>query len=151
MRQPPRPPGAHLFAVRTVLVSLLQGLAVLVAVAVVYGYVLQQNAGEEEARAMAFTTIVLGNVGLILADRSRTRSVLKMLAVPNRASWWVVAGTLSRLAVVLYVPYLQQLFQFAPLAAGDLLLCAAAVVLSLLWFELYKALRSRPAAPRAVR
>ena len=48
------------------------------AVAAVYGYALMHGA-EPEARAMAFATIIFGNLGLILASRSRTRPILEKL------------------------------------------------------------------------
>jgi len=147
MRRPPRAPGEPLFDFRMVLLSVLQGLSVLLMVALTYGYVLLQGAGETEARAMAFTTIVLGNLGLILANRSRTGLITHTLRRPNRALWWVVGGTLAGIALVLYVPYLRDLFRFAPLHGADLALCFAAALAGLVWFELYKLCLARRATP----
>jgi Ca2+-transporting ATPase len=99
---------------------------------------------------MAFTTIVLGNLGLILANRSRSHLIVHTLRRPNRALWWIVGATLAGMAAVLYVPYLRDLFRFAPLAAADLLWCAVAAAAALVWFEfwkLYSSWRLR-AAPR---
>jgi len=138
MRRRPRAPGEPLFGFGMVLLSVLQGLSVLLMVALMYGYVLLQGAGETEARAMAFTTIVFGNLGLILANRSRTGLITHTLRRPNRALWWVVGGTLAGVALVLYVPYLRDLFRFAPLHGEDLAICFAAALAGLVWFELYK-------------
>ena len=146
MRHPPRAPSEPLFDFRMVLSSVLQGASVLLMVALMYGYVLLQGAGENEARAMAFTTIVLGNLGLILANRSRTGLIVHTLRRPNRALWWVVGGTLTGVAAVLYVPYLRDLFRFAPLHADDLALCFAAALTGLLWFEFYKVVVARRTA-----
>lgn len=143
MRRPPRAPDERLFDMATVLLTILQGAAMLIVVVLVYAYGLQRGMADAEARAMAFTTIVLGNLGLILANRSRTRSLLSTLRFPNRALYWVIGGTLAGLVVTLYVPYLSQLFRFAPLGAGDLGLCLGAVVAGLLWYELYKLLGRR--------
>ena len=142
MKRPPRPPAERMFSLRTVLLALLQGATMLLMVALVYGFVLGRGAGEPEARAMAFTTIVLGNVGLILSHRSSTRSILATLRLPNPALWWVVGGTLCGIALSLYVPYLRELFRFAPLHANDLLICAAATLIGLAWSEIYKVSRS---------
>ena len=147
MRRPPRAPGEPLFDFRMVLLSVLQGLSVLLMVALMYGYVLLQGAGESDARAMAFTTIVLGNLGLILANRSRTGLIMHTLRRPNRALWWGVGGTLAGIALVLYVPYLRDLFRFAPLHGEDLALCVAAALASLIWFELYKLCLARRVLP----
>lgn len=143
MRRPPRKPDEHLFDSGTVVLALLQGAAMLLAVALVYGYVLQRGTGETEARAMAFITIVLGNLGLILANRSRSRTIFATLRFPNPALWWVVGGTLLGALLVLHVQYLRELFRFAPLGAADLLLCLGAVLAALASLEFYKVLQRR--------
>jgi Ca2+-transporting ATPase len=138
-----------MFSLRTVLVAVLQGAVMLLSVALVYGFALARGAGEAEARAMTFTTIVLGNLGLILANRSTTRSILTTLRFPNPALWWVIGGTLGGVALSLYVPYLRNLFRFAPLHLDDLGLCLGASLFGLLWYEGYKAWRPRGAQPVA--
>ncbi|MEK6594446.1 MAG: cation-translocating P-type ATPase [Pseudomonadota bacterium] len=143
MRRPPRKPEERLFDSGTVTLALLQGAAMLLMVVLVYGYVLQRGAGEAEARAMAFVTIVLGNLGLILANRSRSRTILVTLRFPNPALWWVIGCTLLGAMLVLNVRYLRELFQFASLGATDLLLCLAAAAAGVAWLELYKILRPR--------
>ena len=140
MKRPPRPPGERMFNLRAVVVAVLQGAVLLLSVALVYGFALARGAGEAEARAMAFTTIVLGNLGLILANRSSTRSMLTTLRFPNPALWSVIGGTLGGVALSLYVPYLRNLFRFAPLHLDDLAICMGAALFGLLWYEIYKAL-----------
>ncbi|HWI14322.1 MAG TPA: cation-translocating P-type ATPase, partial [Burkholderiales bacterium] len=140
MKQPPRDPHEPLFSVNTVAVSLLQGIAVLSAVAAVYGSSLGHD-GPETARAMAFVTIVLGNLGLIVVNRSASRAVVETLRMPNPALWWVVAATLAGLAVAVYVPHAARLFLLAPLGAKELATCVFAAIASLAWFEVYKLLR----------
>ena len=61
---------------------------------------------------------------IILVNRSWTRSVLAMLHVPNATFRWVLLATCSLLAVVLGVPAARDLFHFAPLHRGDLVLQA---------------------------
>jgi Ca2+-transporting ATPase len=82
-------------------------------------------------------------LGLIFANRSISRHAFAMLRTPNPALWWVVSGGLIFLAVVLYVPYLREVFRFAGLPAGDLLICLGAGVLSALWFEIVKFTRTQ--------
>jgi Ca2+-transporting ATPase len=144
MRRPPRAPGEPLLGGWMLASSLLQGLSVLVAVAIVFG-INYSAGGETIARAMAFTTIVLGNLGLILANRSRSLLIAHTLRRPNAALWWIFGGTLAGVALVLYVPYLRSLFRFAPLSFVDLLICMAAALLSLSWFEIYKLIHLRTA------
>ncbi len=143
MDRPPRRPDAPLFDLRTLLVALAQGAGVLLTVAAVYAIALHRGQGEEESRALAFTTLVIGNLCLILVNRSWSRSLFTALRSPNRALWWVVGGALTLLVLVLYLPSLRDLFRFAPLHASDLALCFAAGLFSILWFELFKLITHR--------
>lgn len=143
MRRPPRAPNERLFDVPTVLLTMLQGTAMLIMVVLVYAYGLQGGMSDVGARAMAFAAIVLGNLGLILANRSQTRSLFFTLRFPNRALYWVIGGTLAGLAIALYVPYISRLFRFAPLGAGEFTLCLVAAMAGLVWYEIYKLVRGR--------
>jgi Ca2+-transporting ATPase len=137
MRQPPRPPAGRLFSLPTVMLSVFQGAGVLLAVAAVYGYALLRGS-EAEARAMAFTTIIFGNLALILAGRSRTRLIAATLTRVNAALWAIVGGTLAALVLVLYLPYFGRLFQLTALSPAALLTCLAAAFAGTLCFELCK-------------
>jgi Ca2+-transporting ATPase len=92
---------------------------------------------------MAFVTIVLGNLGLIIVNRSALRSVVDTVRLPNRALWWVVAAALAGMAVAVYVPHAARLFLLAPLSVKELAACAFAAFGSLAGFEIYKALHRR--------
>lgn len=148
MQRPPRDPRAPLFGRLVLALSLLQGISLLIVAWAVYGYALGSGAAETEARTFAFTTIVLGNLGLILANRSHSRPLLAMLRTPNAALWWIVGGTLIGLTLVIYVPSLQALFRFSPLHPVELMISFVAALTAILWFELFKRL---PAASRFVK
>ena len=134
MKRPPRLPSRRLFDRQSLGIAIVQGLAVLAATAGVYGAGLALAYDAEAARAAAFACIVFGNLGLILCNRSRTESILRTWRRPNRAMGWVFAGTLAGLAIVLTVPAMQRLFQFAPIGVVEVLAAltaaTAAVVLS---------------------
>jgi len=138
MRRPPRDPRERLFSLRTLTLSFLQGLGVLVILVAIYGYSLRRGQGEGEARALAFTTLIIANLCLILTNRSWSRTVVATARSRNPALWWVVGGALIFLGLVLYVPFLQQLFLFARLHWDDLALCLGAGAISVLWFEVFK-------------
>jgi Ca2+-transporting ATPase len=141
MKRPPRPSREGLFALRGVSLALLQGIAVLAIVLAVYLVTVHRGKGEDEARAMSFVTLIVANLGLILTDRSQSRSTVASLKTRNAALWWVVGGAAAFLGLVLTLPVLRRLFLFAPLHADDLLICVAAGVASVLWFEILKAAR----------
>ena len=141
MRRPPRPATSRLLDGWMVTTSVLQGIGVLVAVAALYALVLDAGTSEPQARAMSFAAIVLGNVGLILVNRSREATLAETLGRPNRALWWVVGGALTGLGLALYVEPMREIFRFAPLNAYQLLISVAAATVGLAWLELYKSLR----------
>ena len=138
MKRPPRDPKEPLFDRRTVGLSLMQGLGVLFIVVVVYIVALYRGQDELDARALTFGTLIIANLGLILTNRSWSRTILATLDSPNRALWWVVGGALLFLGLALYVPVLRNLFRFSTLHAVDLAICLGAGVLSILWFEWFK-------------
>jgi Ca2+-transporting ATPase len=145
MTRPPRDLSEPIFSRRTVTLSLLQGLFVMVIVLGVYGVALGLGLKTPEVRAMTFTTLVIANLGLILTNRSWTRTIRTTLRTPNRALWFVLGGTIVFLALVLYVPPLMNLFQFGRLSAVDLLIAVVAGAFSITWFEGLKVLQGRRA------
>jgi Ca2+-transporting ATPase len=143
MRRPPRPATSRLFDGWMVATSVLQGVAVLIAVALLYALVLAAGTSEPRARAMAFAAVVLANLGLIFSNRSRQATLLETLRRPNPALWWIVGGTLLGLALALYVEPLREIFRFAPLSGAQVLMSFAAAAVGLTWPELYKSFRRR--------
>ena len=115
MSRPPRPPGAPLFALTLLLRGLVQGIVVLAAALLVFLANANGPGGEAAARAMAFVTLVLGNLGLVLTNKGLESGAIQALLKPNRALWIVVAIVLPALALALVIPELRHLFGFAPL------------------------------------
>jgi Ca2+-transporting ATPase len=138
MQRPPRKLDSPLFGRAMIFTGLIQGFGILAVVAGVYGFALNQNLGEGEARMFAFVSLVIGNLGLIFSNRSRTLFILQILRIPNKALWWVSGGALFFLALVLGVPALRELFQFAPLHRWEILLLFVTGFSSLLFAESVK-------------
>ena len=141
MERPPRKSTERLFSINVMAIGALQGLSVLIMVLLVYVISLYRAQSELEARALTFTTLIIANLGLILTNRSWSRTILKMLRAPNDALWWVVGGAAIFLALVLYVPFLRNLFRFSYMHAVDIFICAGAGVMSIIWFEGLKVFR----------
>jgi Ca2+-transporting ATPase len=143
MRRPPRDPRQPLFGRRLVGLSLLQGASVLTIVLAVYLTALALRRGEQEARALTFATLLFANLALMFANRSWTRTTADTLRTPNRPLWWVSGGAIAFLALALYVPPLRALFRMKVLHADDIVLCVAAGLLSVAWFEVLKVVAAR--------
>ena len=142
MRRPPRRPAAPLVPRRLLTLSLLQGVSVLVIVLGIYAIALHRGQGELEARALAFSTLIFSNLGLILTNRSWSRTIRETLHSPNAALWWVIGGAMVFLLIALYTPFSRELFGFA-LHPVDLVLCTGASALSVAWFEVLKIIGRR--------
>jgi Ca2+-transporting ATPase len=140
MQRPPRDPKAPLFGLRMLGSSLAAGLAMLAAVFGVYGWAASGGAPHDEARAAGFAAIVLGNLALLFATRSRSRSLWATLREPNVPLWWITLGALAALAAALYLPPVAALFKFAPLGPAALALAAAAALAGAAWIEVAKRL-----------
>ena len=143
MRRPPRPVSQRLFAGPMLMTSILQGTSTLIVVALLYGATVTGGMSAPEARAMAFAAVVVGNIGLILSNRSQRTALTTMLRRPNAALWYVIAGALVGLGLVLYVPALRDIFQLAPLNAFQLSASAAVAIASIAVLESYKSAHRR--------
>ena len=135
MKRPPRNSKEPLFSRKMLALSLMQGVIVLVVVLGVFWFALSRGDNEQEVRALTFTTLMISNLGLILTNRSWSRTFVATLRFPNKALFPVVAGAIIFLGIVLYVPVLIDLFRFSSLNFFDLLLCFTAGIGSVLWFE----------------
>lgn len=148
MRHPPRDPKAPLFDRGLLLRGLAQGGVVLAAALAAFLIGSRAAHGEGLARSMAFVTLVLGNLGLILTNRSSRPGAWRTILLPNRALLLVGVVTLAALVLALAVPKLRELFQFAPLDLAHIAEAAGAAVASIGVNDLGKAvLRWLPRAP----
>ncbi len=142
MKRPPRDAAAPLFGGATLWLALVQGLGVLVAVLGAFAWA-GPRIPEPEARAFAFATLVVGNLALILSNRSAKRSLWATLHTPNRTLWVVVGLAFALLLAALYVPWAVGVLRFAPLPLHELAAACGLGLLSVLWFEGIKWFRRR--------
>jgi Ca2+-transporting ATPase len=143
MRKPPRDSRAALFDAAGIVVCLFQGSAVLIVVALLYGWLQTTGASAEAVRTMGFVALVAGNLGLIFANRAPQAPFTRIFRGGNPALWWVVGSALSALAFVVYWLPLQRLFGFAPVAARDLAASFAAGMAGVILFSIARALLPR--------
>jgi Ca2+-transporting ATPase len=138
MARPPRRPDAPLIGRRLLAVATLQGMTLLTVVLAVFAIAGTRGAGEDVARALTFATLVVGNLGIILSNRSWTRPVWRTPLRGNRAAAIVVLGALATLAAVLYVPGLREVFRFGSPSPAAVAVCGAVGMGSVLWVEIVK-------------
>ncbi|MBM2811314.1 MAG: cation transport ATPase [Chloroflexi bacterium] len=141
MTRPPRDPNEQLFSRASIVLSLLQGTAVLGALLAVFAFALSRGAPDAEARALAFCTLIAGNLSLLLANRSGRGSLISRRR-PSAFMGWLAGGALVFLVAVLSVPALREIFRFDAPRPIDVGVALAAGVVSVLSVEVVKALRS---------
>lgn len=147
MQRPPRSSKQRLLDKRALSLSLLQGFILLAITALLYGYALSQNMADNTARSLAFTTIVLGNLVLIVTNRSRQGLIFNQIKTFNPAMWIIIGGTLVALTIVLYVPYLSKVFRLTPLITYDWCLSLIAISIAVLIIEIVKFIFSTKMQP----
>lgn len=143
MDRPPRNSNEQLFSSQKILISVLQGLSVLIIISAVYGIALYLGKRDDEVRALTFTTLIVANLGLILTNRSWTRTIPEMFKCTNKALIWILVFVVVFLGLVLFVPFLRNMFHFSVLHFNDLMICLTAGVASILWFEIFKMIKKR--------
>ncbi len=139
MNRPPRPPTEDFFGLRKILNSFLSGLLLLLTVVVVYLFTREEGHTEGETRLIAFTTLVAGNILLILTDLSRTRSVVAVIAERNATILLLLSVASGMLLLLIFVPALREVFSFEypgwvhllPAVAGALIMVSVLEIIKL--------------------
>jgi Ca2+-transporting ATPase len=143
MNRPPRSVQQKFFGGSKIFLSCMQGVAILLMVLGVYFVGLQLGLSADVVRAMSFTTLIVSNILTILTNRSWENNLIQILRTPNASVKWIVGGTIVFLVAVLSVPFLQGLFKFAPLSVLQIVSSVGIGLLSVVWFEIYKAVKRK--------
>ena len=138
MRRPPRDPERRLFTPQMMVRSLLQGLGALGAALLVLVVSRTFGFSESDVRTLTFSTLITTNLALILTNRSLTRSIWTGWRSPNPALRWLMAGALSILATILYVPPVRDLFRMSRPHADDAIMILLASLGAFMWMEIVK-------------
>lgn len=142
MEQPQRRLGQPIFDRSTLAVAVLQGLGVLVAVIVVYLWAVSGDRPATEVRTLAFATLVLANIGLILVNRSWRLSIAGTFAERHNPTLkWILGIALGFLVLLVELPPLRAAFDLGPIRPVEWAIPVVAAVVGLSWFEVRKMLR----------
>ena len=147
MNLPPRGVGEPMFGRRALTIAFLQGASVLAAVFGVYLWSILTEHPDDVVRSLSFATLVVGNLGLILVNRSWRLSMWRALVErKNRTVGWILGAASVLLVLLLTVPALRTAFRFGPISWSEALVVLVAGFIGVVWFEVYKAfLRARRA------
>lgn len=112
MNRPPRKPQELFFGWKKIMFSLLKGLILLGMVTSVYFLSVNEGHSADEIRAIAFSSLIIGNVFLILSSLSETRNFLSVVLEKNVAVLVISCVAFVILFLTITIPLLQHIFSF---------------------------------------
>ncbi len=143
MQRPPRNPDHQFFSGRKMALSVLQGLLLLGMVLVVYFISIREGHSEGEVRAIAFCSLIVGNILLILTNLSKTRSFISIILERNIAVITILSVAAIMLFSIISIPTLRHTFSFEFPGYQHFATSIAGAGIMLLILELAKLLRQR--------
>ncbi len=137
MKVPPRPAKEPIINRRMVLGMATQTVALMVAVLGVYAIALQMFPAQAET--MAFAALAFAELPLAYTSRSERYAVARIGLFSNRAMQWAVLASIAGLLAVIYIPFLNPVFDTAPLTWQHWALVLPAIFAPALVAEITKA------------
>jgi len=138
MKRPPRDPNMAFFGFKQIFKSSLVGLILLAMVLAVYFFSMQEGHTEGEIRAIAFTSLIIGNIFLILTTLSKTRNVIDVFFEDNISLKIILFVASTMMFLLISVPYLRDLFSFEYPGFKHFYLAIAGGFALLFLMEMYK-------------
>lgn len=143
MKRKPRDINEQFFGSKKILGSVMQGVLLLGMVITVYFLSVNEGHSDGEVRAIAFSSLIIGNVFLVLTNLSRTRNFVQVFLERNIATLIILLGALLVLFLVISIPALQKVFSFEFPGYAHFVSSLTGAALILLLLELIKYFRYR--------
>lgn len=112
MQRPPRNVMDRFFGSRKIATSLIKGTFLFLTVILVFIMGKQYGQNDQVIRTTCYTTLVLGNIALVLNSLSKTRPFFTFFINKNWAAIGIVFFALLLLFVAVEFPSMQSLFKF---------------------------------------
>ncbi len=143
MRQLPRKSGASFLSLRQLAISIFQGLLITTACLGIGYYFMWQGEDEGYVRTVIFVTLLFSNVFLTLSNRSFVHTIFKTIQYKNNLVGIIISITLVFIAIILYLPFVKNLFMMDSITPMALLGCILVSMVGVWWIELFKLVRQR--------
>jgi calcium-translocating P-type ATPase len=119
MTRPPRPPDQAIVTGNLVLRIVVVGTVMLLGSFGLFTAAVDAGASLAEARTLAVNAFVAMEIGYLFNCRSLHRSVLSVGLFSNKWVWWGVITTIALQGLFTYAPFMNTVFDTAPLAASQ--------------------------------
>jgi Ca2+-transporting ATPase len=141
MRRPPYSSTESIFGRGALQFIIAMGI-VMSLIAIGVGYA-SWRAGWESWQTLLFTTLIFSQLALALSVRSEENSLFKIGLFSNRSMVWAIVGTMVLQLAVIYVPFLQRIFNTQSLTWLELLIAGGFAALAWVIVEVQKAFLRR--------
>lgn len=112
MSRAPRKTSELFFGLKKLVFSLLKGTLLLIMVLIIYLISLNEGHSAGEIRAIAFSSLIIGNVFLILTSLSETRTFLSVILEKNISLIIILIVAFFILVMIISTPFLSEVFSF---------------------------------------
>jgi len=143
MERPPRAPAAPILTGQMLAQVTLVGVLILAAAFGLFKWELARGAGVDAARTVALNTVAVIQALYLVNCRSLRHSIWSIGVFRNGWLWLGIAGVLALQAGLTYLPFLNAVFQTAPIGLDEWSRILGAGVAGLLLVELQKGLVHR--------
>ncbi len=143
MQRPPRAPDAPILTGSMLAHVVLVGLLILIAAFGLFKWELAQGAGIEAARTVALNTVAVIQALYLINCRSLRHSIWSIGIFRNGWLWLGIAGVLLLQAGLTYLPFLNAVFQTAPIGWDEWVRILGASLAGTLLVEVQKWLVNR--------
>jgi Ca2+-transporting ATPase len=143
MNRPPRAINQKFFSIKRMLYSFFQGVLLLIVVIAVYIASIREGHTEAEIRAITFSSLIVGNIFLILTNLSGTRPFTSVIKERNMAAISISFAAMLLLLAIISIPQLQRLFSFTHPGYGHFKVSILGASVLLLILEVIKYSRRR--------
>lgn len=143
MLQKPKAISITFFNWSELLVSIIQGVVITLGILFIYQYAVYNGYNEGLTRTMVFTDLVIANIFLTLVNRSFYYSIWTTLKYKNKLVGYIIGITVLLMSLLLFVPPLNNFFEFEIPNMGQLLISIGTGFVSVIWFEAVKWIKRR--------
>ena len=112
MNRPPRKTNELFFGWNRIILSVVKGLALLTMVLIVYLISIDEGHSDQEIRAIAFSSLIIGNIFLILTSLSETRNFVSVILEKNISVIIISVVAITLLILTITIPFLSDIFSF---------------------------------------
>lgn len=143
MNSKPRPRSERLISAKVLRLASLQGAILFLGSLAAFIVALNYDFSDEKIRSVTFGTILLGNLLLMLANRSSTAGLIELVSGRrNRLALFIFFAGITAMYLMFSVPLVREAFSLSALSSIEVMLIFVCALPALLWFEIYK-LRNR--------